>query len=291
MKDGQNPLNENNEFKIVEPNGFLKWFKEAFLLIIDRPFFWLMYSTFFAAIFSLSSNVIYLHTAAAIATVATINLARYFYSGKITDLSVFSLKKHAFLIFNWVFICILLRYFFYLASMASLLFNSYGLDVDKAALLQFSISDYLNPIDMINSGVWRDNFDLFLFNALVMPFHYIQISIFGLFFSLSVFFYPLFIWKNNSASFSYRLSLKVSLANAIPVSITMIIFVFLTFVVYSFPLSAFPYCYILSGIVLYCMWADIFDEKKKAPVLAKRASIEMLPVPMMNGIKKEKETT
>ncbi len=289
MKDGQNPLNENNDYKIVDPNGFLRWFKEAFLLIIDRPFFWLMYSSFFATLFALSSNVIYLHALGTIATITTVNLCRFFYSGKITDFSSFSLKKHAFLVFNWVFICILLRYFFYLASTASLLFNSN--EIDKTTLLQFSISDYLNPLDMINSGVWRQNFDLFLFNALVMPFHYVQISIFSLFFSLSVFFYPLFIWKNNSASFSYRLSLKVSLANAIPVSITMIIFVFLTFVVYSFPLSAFPYCYILASSVLYCMWADIFDEKKKTPALVGKA-MELVPNPniALNSMKKEKHT-
>ena len=152
--------------------------------------------------------------------------------------------------------------------------------------MQFSMSDYINPLAMYRAGVWRQAFDLFLFNSFVMPFHYIQMNLFSLFFSLSVFFYPLFIWKNNSASFSYRLSLKVALANAAPLSITMIIFVLFSFLVYTFPLSAFPYLYVVGSCVTYCMWADIFNEQKKKPVFVKPVSLDVAPH-LLAGIKKE----
>lgn len=268
------PDPQSNEYKIVPPWGFLGWLKEALLLLVDRPIFWLAYATLFAVLFSFSSHLLYLHIVGIVCLFTNVNICRYFYTGTYKPFPELAQKKHAFLVFNLLFAVILLRYLFWLSTHAA---SSIDMGGENVINLGIPMTDYINPLDLINSGLWRSMFDVFLHNFAIAPFHYIQLSVLTLFFSLSVFFYPLFIWKNNSAAFAYKLSLKISIANAVPLSIALIVLILLSFLVAVLPLAAFPYLYIFSSAVVYAAWADVFDERKRSNVKIPLPKIEVSP--------------
>lgn len=180
---------------------------------------------------------------------STVNVARYFYSKEEMSETWLILKKHILYIFLLLFASILVRYIFWLSS------NSLLLDVTI-------FQDYLNPLDMMRLGLWQSQFDLFLFNLVVMPFHYVQIISLTLFFTASIFFYPLFMWSSNSAIFAYKLNLRVTMANLGNVGFVLLFIVLVSLAVFLYALIAFPYLYLWASLVLYCMWADIFYEKK-----------------------------
>lgn len=260
-------MNSDNRYNISPPFRFFNWIVEAFFLIMDKPVFWLLYALMNAIVFSLSSNIVYLHLIGILSSIITVNIARQEYTGKKNLIDKSCVIKHAMLIFNLLFFAIVVRYIFWLFSASFTIFDD---------IKAWGIEDYMNPIQMIISGLAETNLDLFLFNFLVMPFHYIQMTFYTTFFCAAVFFYPLFIWKNNSAIFSYRLNLRVILHNMGNVACILLTIVLLSLVVFLYSVAAFPYLYVFTSVIIYAMWADIFNEQKKQ--IIKPTPFELPPI-------------
>lgn len=270
----------NNNYNIVPPFRFINWIIEAFFLIIEKPVFWFSYALVNAFVFSLSSNILYLHFIGILSFIFTVNIIRKIYTGKKTIVDKTFFIKNIFFLFHLLFLSIVVRYIFWIFSASFTIFDD---------IKSWGLTDYLNPIKMILSNKVEHNIELFLFNVLVMPFHYIQMTFYTMFFCAAICFYPLFVWINNSAMFSYKLNLKVILNNMGNIAFVLLILVLLSLLVFLYSVSAFPYLYTLSSAIFYCMWADIFNEQKKQPIKATSFNIPHIINPNPQIIKNTKK--